>query len=154
VIHSDRDANCHECQSRSLRSLCSLSPGHGASSDCGCRRRPADNEGSFWSGYAAADSCQGVVFQHEGWARDQQDHTLKNQDVTSRDTGPQRWKMGKGFVTWNVRSLYRSGLLKAVSRELTKNIFHLFVVQGGVDGTGEELNEQRFIVFICRNKNK
>ena len=130
------------------------------SSDCGCRRRPADKEGSCWSGYAAEDSCQGVVFQHEDWARDQQVHTLKNQDVTSCDTGPrtltyllelpQQWKMGKGIVTWNVRSLCRSGLLKAVSRELAKNRFHLLAVQG-VGGTGEALNEQTIIVFICRN---
>lgn len=27
-----------------------------------------------------------MVFQHGGWARDQQLHTLKNQDVTSRNT--------------------------------------------------------------------
>jgi hypothetical protein len=49
----------------------------------------------------------------------------------SRDTGPQQWKMSKGFVTWHVRSLYRSGLLKAVSTELTKNIFDLLLAQGG-----------------------
>jgi hypothetical protein len=39
--------------------------------------------------------------------------------------------MGTRFIRWNVRSLYRSGLLKAVSRELAKNIFDLLVVQGG-----------------------
>jgi hypothetical protein len=39
--------------------------------------------------------------------------------------------MGTRFIRWNVRSLYRSGLLKAVSRELAKNRFHLLVVQGG-----------------------
>jgi len=66
---------------------------------------------------------------------------------------PQQWKIGKEFVTWNVRSLHRSGLLKAVTRELAKNRFHLLVVLGA-GGTGEALNEQRFIVFICRNKNK
>jgi len=59
--------------------------------------------------------------------------------------------MGKEFVTWNVRSLHRSGLLKSVSGELAKNKFHLLVVLGA-SGTGEALNEQRFIGFICRNK--
>ena len=44
--------------------------------------------------------------------------------------------MGTRFVKWNVRSLYKSGLLKAVSRELAKNIFHLLVVQGGWMGQG------------------
>jgi hypothetical protein len=45
-------------------------------------------------------------------------------------TGPQTWadsleqpkqqKMDMRFGTWNVRSLYRSGSLKTVSRELAK----------------------------------
>jgi hypothetical protein len=45
--------------------------------------------------------------------------------------------MGTRFIRWNVRSLYRSGLLKAVSRELAKNIFDLLVVQGGRGGRTE-----------------
>jgi hypothetical protein len=52
--------------------------------------------------------------------------------------------MGTRFIRWNVRNLYRSGLLKAVSRVLAKNRFHLLVVQG-VGGTGEALNEQRIL---------
>jgi len=50
--------------------------------------------------------------------------------------------MGTRFIRWNVRSLHRSGLLNAVSRELAKNRFHLLVVLGA-GGTGEALNEQR-----------
>jgi hypothetical protein len=115
---------------------------HSISSDCGWRRRPADKEGSCESGYAAADSRQGVVIQNEGWARDQLVHTLKKSrcyvmwhgttNLTCLLELPQQCKMGKGFTRWNVRSLYRyrSGLLKAVSRELAKNGFRLLVVQG------------------------
>jgi len=44
--------------------------------------------------------------------------------------------MGTRFIRWNVRSLYRSGLLEAVSREVAKNRFHLLVVQGAWVGQG------------------
>jgi len=53
--------------------------------------------------------------------------------------------MGTRFIRWNVRSLYRSGLLKAVSRELAKNIFDLLVVQGGGWESGGALKEQRIV---------
>jgi exonuclease III len=33
---------------------------------------------------------------------------------------PRQWKIEKRFGTWNVRSLYRTGSLKTVVRELGK----------------------------------
>ena len=51
-----------------------------------------------------------------------------------------------------MRSLHRSGLLKAVSRELAKNRFHLLVVLGAGE-TGEALNEQRIIQTSVEKEN-
>jgi exonuclease III len=42
---------------------------------------------------------------------------------------PKNWKMDMRFGTWNVRSLYRSGSLKTVARELGKYKLDLVGVQ-------------------------
>jgi exonuclease III len=42
---------------------------------------------------------------------------------------PKHWKMDMRFGTWNVRSLYRSGSLKTVARELGKHKLDLVGVQ-------------------------
>jgi exonuclease III len=42
---------------------------------------------------------------------------------------PKQWKMDMRFVTWNVRSIYRSGLFKTVARELGKYNLDLVGVQ-------------------------
>lgn len=39
---------------------------------------------------------------------------------TDPSVQPKKWIRGVRFGTWNVRSLYRSGLLKTVSRELAR----------------------------------
>jgi len=61
--------------------------------------------------------------------------------------------MGTRFIRWNVRSLHRSGLLKAVSRELATNRFHLLLVLGA-GGTGGALNEQRIIQTSMENESQ
>jgi hypothetical protein len=53
-----------------------------------------------------------------------------------------QWKWGRRFRTWNVRSLYRSGLLTAAARELGRYKLHLAGIQefrwdkGGMVRTG------------------
>jgi hypothetical protein len=42
---------------------------------------------------------------------------------------PKQWKMDMRFGTWTVRSLYRSGSLKSVARELGKYTLDLVGVQ-------------------------
>jgi len=42
---------------------------------------------------------------------------------------PKQWKWGMGCSTWNVRSLYRSGSLTAVARELARCKLDLVGVQ-------------------------
>jgi hypothetical protein len=38
----------------------------------------------------------------------------------SSDKGPKPKKMGMKFGTWNVRSMYRAGLLRAVGEQISK----------------------------------
>jgi exonuclease III len=42
---------------------------------------------------------------------------------------PKHWKMDMGFGTWNVSSLYKSGSLKTVARELGKYKLDLVGIQ-------------------------
>jgi exonuclease III len=42
---------------------------------------------------------------------------------------PKHWKMDMRFGTWNVRSLYRSGSMKMVARELGKYKLDLVGIQ-------------------------
>jgi hypothetical protein len=42
---------------------------------------------------------------------------------------PKLWNLDKRFGTWNVRSLYRAGSLKTVSRELARYKLDLVGVQ-------------------------
>jgi hypothetical protein len=76
----------------------------------------------------------------------------KKKHVTKCYKGPRNWtdtlerpkarKMDMRFVTWNVRSLYRSGSLKTVSGELVKYKLHFMGVQevrwdkGGTEPAG------------------
>jgi len=60
--------------------------------------------------------------------------------------------MGKGFITWNVRSLYRSGLLAAVSREVAKNSIHLLVVQGRGWGRGGTERAEIYSFYLQEQK--
>jgi hypothetical protein len=50
------------------------------------------------------------------------------------------------FVTWNVRSLYRAGLLETVASELAKFNFDL-VASRRSDGTGVVVSQQMIICF-------
>ena len=43
--------------------------------------------------------------------------------------GPNQWKRGMRFGTWNVRSLHRSGSLTTVTRELVSNKLDLMGAQ-------------------------
>jgi exonuclease III len=95
-----------------------------------------------------------VVLQLGGWAWNQQPLTVKNKLVTKTskkpgtwtdplDKRPKLWNMDIRFGTWNVRSLYRAGSLKTVSRELARYKLDLVGVQevrwegGGTEPAGE-----------------
>jgi hypothetical protein len=76
-----------------------------------------------------------VVLQFGGRAWGQQQLALKYKLVTKYHKGPQTWtdsldkrlkikKMDMRFGTWNVRSLYRSGLLMIVVKELSRYRFN------------------------------
>jgi hypothetical protein len=52
------------------------------------------------------------------------------------------------FGTWNVRSLYRAGSLKTVTRELGKYKLRLSGCTGGQMGNGGALKGQRIIHFF------
>jgi hypothetical protein len=93
---------------------------------------PSSLEGSCeYIEQAVADSRQGVVLQLGGWAWGYQLLTVKNKLVTkilkkpriwtdSLDKRPRRKKMDIRFDTWNVRSMYRAGSLRAVAEEISK----------------------------------
>ena len=42
---------------------------------------------------------------------------------------PKQWKRDRRFGTWNVRSMYRSGLLTTDARELARYRLHLIGVE-------------------------
>jgi hypothetical protein len=76
-------------------------------------------------------------------------HRKKNTFVTKKikepwtltdslDKRPKLWNMDMRFGTWNVRSLYRAGSLKTVSRELAKYKLDLVGVQIRWEGGGTE----------------
>jgi hypothetical protein len=56
------------------------------------------------------------------------------------------------FTRWNMRSLCRSGLLKAVLRELAKNRLHLLVVQEGEWGRGGTERAEYYTDFCGKGK--
>jgi hypothetical protein len=80
-----------------------------------------------------------VVLQLGGWARCYQLLTVETGLVTKQIRVPQAWmdplvhpKRGKRdirFITWNVRSLCRSGSFMIVSRELARHNLDLVCVQ-------------------------
>jgi hypothetical protein len=60
----------------------------------------------------------------------------------SLDKRPKLWGMDVRFGTWNVRSLYRTGFLKTVSKELARYKLDLVGMQvrwegGGIEPAGE-----------------
>jgi hypothetical protein len=80
---------------------------------------------------SVAASRQEVVLQLRCWAWGQQLLTLKNKLVTNCHKGPRNWadsldkrsklrKMNMRSGTWNVRSLYRAGLLMIVAKEISQ----------------------------------
>jgi hypothetical protein len=94
-----------------------------------------------------------VVLQLGDWARCKQLLTLKNYYVTNKTKKPWAWtnslvppqlqKRDMSFGTWNVRSMYRSGSLMTMARELAKYKLDLVGVQevrwdkGGTVRAGE-----------------
>jgi hypothetical protein len=86
-----------------------------------------------------AEGWQGVVLLLGGWAWDEQLLAIKNKLVTkilkvrtwmdSLDKRPKRKNMYMRFGTWNVRSMYRAGSLKAVAEEISKYKLDLVGVQ-------------------------
>jgi hypothetical protein len=57
------------------------------------------------------------------------------------------------FGTWNVRSLYRAGLLVTVAKQISKYKVNLVGVQE-VDGTEVALNQQANIHFFSGKGNE
>jgi hypothetical protein len=103
---------------------------------------------------AVADSQQGVILQLAGWVWGQQLFTVKNMLVTNIQQRPRTWtdtldkqprrkKMDMTFSTWNVRSMYRAGSLRAVGERISKYELDLVGVQevrwegGGTESAGE-----------------
>jgi hypothetical protein len=72
-------------------------------------------------------------------------------NVTQR-LGQKATEMGTRFIRWNVRSLYRPGLLMAVSTELTKNLFDLLEAQGGGWDRGGTERAEHFTYFCGKGK--
>jgi hypothetical protein len=60
-------------------------------------------------------------------------HSLRTRHYLAQ---PKHWKMNRRFGTWNVRSLYRSGSLKMVARELGKYKLIHSGCRGGQMGQG------------------
>jgi hypothetical protein len=58
---------------------------------------------------------------------------------------PKHQEMDMRFGTWNVRSLYRSGSLKTLTRKLAKYKLDLVGVQKS-EGRGEVLKGQKIIL--------
>ena len=58
---------------------------------------------------------------------------------------PKQWKRDMGLVTWNVRSLYRSGSLATAARELAKYTLDIRAAleirlqKGGMERAGDYL---------------
>jgi hypothetical protein len=61
---------------------------------------------------------------------------------------PEQWKMDMRFVTWNLRSLYRSDSLKPIARELGECRLDL----AGVQIRCDSFNELADTIF-CENGN-
>jgi hypothetical protein len=68
------------------------------------------------------------------------DHKKPQDWMNSLDKRPKRKKMDMRFGTWNVRSIHRAGLLRAVAEEISKYDLHLVgVLEIRWDGGGTEL---------------
>jgi hypothetical protein len=89
---------------------------------------------------------------------------LKNKIITKIPKKPQAWtdfldkrpkqkKMGMRFGTWNVRSMYRAGLLRAVGEEISKFKLDLVGVQGRWDRGGTERAGKYIFFYGKENEN-
>jgi hypothetical protein len=118
-----------EVSGRKLRAKGPLSTRHSASSVCGQGRceysaQPTTGDPQAWR-LGVGITCSLII---------------KNRNVTNYVREPLAWadsfikrpklrNMDMRFGTWNVRSLYRAGSLKAVSRELARYMLELVGVQ-------------------------
>jgi hypothetical protein len=104
-----------------------LSPWHSVLG-CEWRRQPPDDKG--------------VVLQLGGWAWDRQLLAVKNKPVRnftmSLRLGQNLRVNGLSYGIWNIKSLYRTGCLVTVSKELSKYILDLEEVQVRWEGSSTE----------------
>jgi hypothetical protein len=77
----------------------------------------------------SAPSWQGLVLLTIKYELVMKVHKKPQTWTDSLDKWPNRKKMDMRFGTWNVRSMYRSGLLRAVMQEITKYKLDLVGVQ-------------------------
>jgi hypothetical protein len=67
------------------------------------------------------------------------DHKQPRTWTNSLDNRPKRKKRDMRFGTWNVRSMYRAGSLRAVAKEISKYKLDLVGVQVRWDGGGTQI---------------
>jgi hypothetical protein len=80
------------------------------------------------------------------------DHKKLRTWLDSLDKGAKRKKMDMKFGTWNVRSMYRAGSLRAVAEEISKYELDLVGVED-VNGTEVATNQQASKIFFYRKGN-
>jgi hypothetical protein len=129
----------------------SLSPQHGASSGCGCRNglqiwRLAANifNTQSWTDNKGCPPACGLGVKLTTLHRKKFVTKTSKEPRTWTEFLDERlklWNTDMRFGTWNVRSLYRAGSLKTVSRDLVRyklDLVGVEVVRWEGGGTGPE----------------